>query len=72
MLDKYAPNGVEWKRLKEVFTRLRGTHITAGKMKDINKLDGNIRVFAGGKTIVHVFERDILKANITRVPAVLV
>ena len=51
---------------------MRGTHITAGKMKDINKLDGNIRVFAGGKTIVHVFERDILKANITRVPAVLV
>lgn len=59
-------------KVKEVYTRLRGTPITAGKMKEIEKADGEIRIFAGGKTVINAHEADIPNANITRVPAVLV
>ena len=41
-------------------------------MKEIERADGNIRIFAGGKTVINAYEEDIPKANITRVPAVLV
>ena len=41
-------------------------------MKEIAKDDGNIRIFAGGKTIIDTYENDIPNANITKVPAVLV
>ena len=41
-------------------------------MKEIEKPDGNVRVFAGGKTVINAFEEDIPNANITCVPSVLV
>ena len=41
-------------------------------MKQIQNEDGEITIFAGGKTVVRAKEEDIEKANITRVPAVLV
>ncbi|MDO4765381.1 MAG: restriction endonuclease subunit S [Eubacteriales bacterium] len=63
---------VEWKKLGEVFRRLQGTTITATEMKKINRLGGDIRVFAGGKTVVDTFESLIEKPNIIRVPSVLV
>ena len=72
LIQKLCPNGVEYKQIKEVYTRLRGTSITAGKMKEIEKNDGEIKVFAGGKTVINAHEKDIPNANITRVPAVLV
>ena len=58
--------------IKDYFTRLKGTPITAGKMKEIESVDGDIRIFAGGKTVINAHEEDIPNANITRVPAVLV
>ena len=72
LIAKLCPNGVEYRKIKEVYTRLKGTPITAGKMKEIENPDGDIRIFAGGKTVIDAFEEDILQANITRVPAVLV
>ena len=72
LLDEFCPNGVPFKMVKEVYTRLKGTPITAEKMKEIACDDGEIRVFAGGKTVVNAHEKDIPKANITRIPAVLV
>lgn len=72
LVKKYCPNGVEYKTIKKVYKRLKGTPITAGKMKEINKPDGTIRVFAGGRTVIDANEEDIPNANITRVPAVLV
>ena len=63
---------VEYKKIRDVYTRLRGTPITAGKMKEIADENGDVRIFAGGKTVINAFEEDIPKANITRVPAVLV
>ena len=65
-------DGVEYKKIKDVFVRLKGTPITAAKMKEIAHEDGEIRIFAGGKTIIDAREQDIPHANITHVPAVLV
>ena len=67
-----CPNGVEYRKIKDVFRRLKGTPITAGKMKEIENPNGNIKIFAGGKTVINANEEDIPNANITRVPAVLV
>lgn len=72
LLQTLCPNGVERVQVKKAFQRLRGTPITAGKMKEIEDPTGEIRIFAGGKTIINAKEKDIPNANITRVPAVLV
>ena len=72
LIEKHCPNGVKYVAIKDYFTRLKGTPITAGKMKEIESVDGDIRIFAGGKTVINTHEEDIPNANITRVPAVLV
>ena len=53
LIAELCPDGVEYKALKEVYKRLKGTPITAGKMKEIDSSDGEIRVFAGGKTVIN-------------------
>jgi type I restriction enzyme S subunit len=72
LIAELCPEGVEFKKIKEAYQRIKGTPITAGKMKEIEDPDGEIRVFAGGKTVINAREEDIPNANITRVPAVLV
>lgn len=72
LINGLCPDGVEYVKIKDYFTRLKGTPITAAKMKEIASNDGEIKVFAGGKTVINAYEKDIPKANITRVPAVLV
>ena len=59
-------------KLGDIGTRIKGTPITANLMKNIQSEGGEIRIFAGGKTVVDANETDIPNANITRVPAVLV
>jgi len=72
LIAELCPDGVEYKKIKQVYKRLKGTPITAGKMKEIDNPNGEIRIFAGGKTVINAMEKDIPNANITRVPAVLV
>ncbi len=72
LIQELCPNGVEYKKIKDVYKRLKGTPITAAKMKEIENPDGEIKIFAGGKTVIDAAEDDIPNANITRVPAVLV
>ena len=72
LIQEYCPDGLEYKSIKDVFQRLRGTPITAGKMKEISSVGGDIKIFAGGKTVIDAYEKDIPNANIIRVPAVLV
>ena len=72
LISELCPNGVEYKKIGDLYRRLKGTPITAGKMKEIENPEGEIRVFAGGRTVINAREEDIPKANITRVPAVLV
>ena len=59
-------------KVKDVFTRIKGTPITASTMKKIEDKNGDVTIYAGGKTIVKAKENDIPNANITRVPSVLV
>ena len=72
LICEFCSNGVETVKIKNAFQRLKGTPITAARMKEINNLEGEIKVFAGGKTVITAKEKDIPNANIIRVPAVLV
>ena len=47
LIAELCPHGVEFKPIKNIFTRLRGTPITAAKMKEIDNPNGDIRIFAG-------------------------
>lgn len=59
-------------KISDLFKRVKGTPITAGKMKQIEDPDGKIRIFAGGQTAVNANLRDIPKANIIDYPCVIV
>ncbi len=72
LIKELCPKGVELKKIKDVYSRLKGTPITATKMKEIANRNGKIKVFAGGKTVINANEEDIPNANIIKVPAVLV
>lgn len=72
MLKQYCPQGVEFRKLSEVFTRYKGTSITASKMHEISKENGTIRVFAGGKTVIDTDIDSLPNGNIIDFPAVLV
>lgn len=72
LIKEKCLSGVQYKKISEVYKRIKGTPITAGKMKEIEDLNGEIRIFAGGKTVINAREKNIPNANITRVPAVLV
>ena len=52
--------------------RLKGTAITASKMKEISENDGNIKIFAGGKTVTKTSEKNIPKEDIITVPNIIV
>jgi type I restriction enzyme, S subunit len=45
LIAELCPNGVEYKKIKNIYTRLKGTPITAAKMKEIENPNGDIRVF---------------------------
>lgn len=72
LIQQYCPEGVEFRKVKDIYKRIKGTPITATKMKEIANPTGSVRIFAGGKTVIDANEEDIPNANITRVPAVLV
>lgn len=72
LIQQYCPDGVEFHKIKDVYKRIKGTPITATKMKEIANPAGSVKIFAGGKTVIDANEEDIPNANITRVPAVLV
>lgn len=63
---------VEWKALGETLVRTKGTKITAGRMKEINKINGPLKIFAGGKTIAFVDFEDIPEKDINREPSIVV
>ena len=72
LINELCPNGVEFRELGEIFQRIKGTNITANKMKEIEVHGGDIRIFAGGKTVIDTTEDKIQNPNITRVPSVIV
>ena len=70
--NKLCPNGVEFVKLGEVCKRQKGINITAFQMKELNKDNGEIRIFAGGNTIANVNYEDIPNANIINIPSIIV
>lgn len=67
-----ASNNVEWVELGKYCKRLKGTAITAGKMKQIAEDDGNVKIFAGGKTVIDTSEKNIPTSDIIKVPNIIV
>ncbi len=72
LLNDLRSASVEYKALGEIATRNKGMNITAGQMKEMADPDGDVRIFAAGNTKVDVLECDIAKANIIRVPGIIV
>ncbi len=72
MIDRICPGGVEYKKIKDVFTRIKGTPITATLMKEIASEEGDVRIFAGGKTVIDAKRESIPNANITTIPSLIV
>ena len=58
--------------LGELCTKLKGIAITAGKMKKITSENGEVRIFAGGKTRVDVKSDSINNDDIIKVPNIIV
>lgn len=63
---------IEWIYLGTYCKRLKGTAITAGKMKEIADENGNVKIFAGGKTMIDTDECNIPPEDIIRVPNIIV
>ncbi|MBQ6578535.1 MAG: restriction endonuclease subunit S [Bacteroidales bacterium] len=72
MIERMCPKGVKYKKIKDVFTRIKGTPITATLMKEIASEEGDVRIFAGGKTVIDTKRERIPNANITTVPSLIV
>lgn len=63
---------IQWTTLGRYCKRLKGTAITAGKMKEIAADNGNIKIFAGGKTMINTDESNIPDKDIIKVPNIIV
>ena len=63
---------IQWTTLGRYCKRLKGTAITAGKMKEIADDNGNIKIFAGGKTMINTDESNIPDKDIIKVPNIIV
>ena len=63
---------VEFRALGEVCKRQKGSNITASKMKEIDKPNAPICIFAGGKTIAYADYSDIDKNSIITKPSIIV
>ena len=48
LILELCPDGGEFRKVKEVYQRIKGPPITAGKMKEIENPQGEIKIFAGG------------------------
>ena len=69
-LGKY--NKVFLAKISDLCLRQKGISITAEKMKEINKENAPVKIFAGGNTTANVNVQDIGKKNIINIPSVIV
>ena len=63
---------VEWKPLKDILIRTKGTKITAAEMKVLHKDNAPLKIFAGGKTFALVNFEDIPEKDINKNPSIIV
>ncbi|UML86610.1 restriction endonuclease subunit S [Leptospira interrogans] len=71
-LLSFEEGEVEWKTLGETLVRTKGTNITAGQMKELNKYGAPLKVFAGGRTVAFVNFEDIPAKDVNREPSIIV
>ena len=72
LLAELCPSGVEYRPLRDVCYRQKGTSITAGEMKILNKPGAPIRIFAGGNTIADVNYGDIPNGDVINNTSIIV
>ena len=58
--------------ISDLLIRTKGTNITAQKMRQLHKENGEVRIFAGGKTYADVDFKDIPKKDINFNPSIIV
>ena len=63
---------VEWRPLSKSLVRTKGTSITAGQMKVLNKNNAPVKIFAGGKTVAYFNFNDLPEKDINREPSIIV
>ncbi|EMS89946.1 type I restriction modification DNA specificity domain protein [Leptospira noguchii str. Cascata] len=71
-LLSFEEGEVEWKMLGETLVRTKGTNITAGQMKELDKFGAPLKVFAGGRTVAFVNFEDIPAKDVNREPSIIV
>ena len=64
--------GFEWRALKDILIRTKGTKITAAEMKVLHKENAPLKIFAGGKTFALVNYSDIPEKDINKNPSIIV
>ena len=72
LIAKLCPNGVEYKKIRDICERQKGISITAGEMKKLDKGNAPIRIFAAGNTAVNVDYGDIPDSAIIKKSSIIV
>lgn len=72
MINELCPEGVKFITISSLCKRNKGIPITAAKMKELNKEDGSIRIFAAGNTKADVDINDIDSKSVITTPSVIV
>ena len=63
---------ISWSKISDVCLRQKGINVTAGEMKELNKIGALVRIFAGGNTIADVDEEDVGKDNVIKKDSIIV
>ncbi|MDR2266502.1 MAG: restriction endonuclease subunit S [Christensenellaceae bacterium] len=72
LITKLAPNGVKFVMLSDIAVRTKGTTITAAQMKALDKPNGPVKIFAGGKTVAYFDYADLPERDVNTFPSVVV
>lgn len=72
LIAELCPDGVPYRAIGELCERSRGMSITAGRMKEIAKAGGAVRVFAAGNTVVDADLEDVPAKAVVSAPSVIV
>ena len=72
LIAELCPEGVKHMALGGIVVRTKGTPITATRMKELDKPNAPIKIFAGGKTVAYFDFTDLPEKDINTYPSVIV
>ena len=67
-----ASNRIHYEKISDLCLRQKGINITAKKMKELDRENASVKIFAGGNTTAKVNIEDIGEENILDKPSVIV